>query len=168
MPSVRRLTLSATVVVFALLLSACVSPSPAATPEPTEAPTPTETAAPAVVGPTPVFDVGCDDLVDTGDLQAFVGAGVAPIAPVAQAERIATIDPDAAALDQLGSLVCDWSDGQQWASPWGPPPESCRTPDSRSLPMPKRPLSAMSIPTRPPYRLAVRSQREWSEVRRHR
>ncbi len=122
MPSARRLALSITVVAFALLMSACTAP-PAAAPAPVGTPTPTETAVPAVEGPTPVFDVGCEELVDRAELQAFIGAGVAPIALVTQGQRVATVYPDVAALDQLGSLACDWIDGQQWASPWGPPPE---------------------------------------------
>ena len=34
-----------------------------------------------------------------------------------------TVTPDDAARDQIGSLVCDWNDGQEPASPWGPPPD---------------------------------------------
>ncbi|GAA1809905.1 hypothetical protein [Agromyces neolithicus] len=122
MPSPGRFALLAAAAAFGVLMTGCTA-GPAPTGVATPTPTPTETVAPVVDRPTPVFAVGCDELVDPAELQTFVGAGVAPIALVTPAERVATISPDVAAVDQLGSLVCDWTDGQHSESPWGPPPD---------------------------------------------
>ena len=102
-------------------MSACTPAD--SSPAPTVAPTPSETAGPVVDRPEPVFDVACDDLVDSRQLQSFIGLGVSAIMLIDPTDRVLTGTPDEAARDQIGSLVCDWNDGQRAVSPWGPLPD---------------------------------------------
>ena len=116
----RPLVVGATIIVLAASMSAC---TPAASSPPTVAPTPSETLGPVVDRPEPVFGVACDELVDSRELQSFIGVGVSAISLIEPANRVLTVTPDEAARDQIGSLVCDWNDGQRATSPWGPPPD---------------------------------------------
>lgn len=93
--------------VAAVAFSGCV----AATPTETEPPvaTPTSSVEPAIAdGPEPRIDADCDDIVDPAAMQEFVGVIVNPLAPVDLADLL---DPDSAAVVQLGALSCTWTNG---------------------------------------------------------
>src|SRR5688500_2049352 len=100
MARIRHLAVGATIIALAALMSAC---TPAASsPTPTVSPTPSESVAPVVDRPEPVFGIACDDLVDSRELQSFIGSGVAAVALLDPADRVLTVTPDEAARDQIG------------------------------------------------------------------
>lgn len=100
------------------LLAACVAERPSPTVVPTPSPSLSASAEPVPIdAPTPRFAAGCEDLLPTASLQAFLGEGVAPLAAV---DLDAVNSPDASAAAQLGARTCEWDDGRPstaWVGP---------------------------------------------------
>lgn len=107
-------------VLLAVALAGCVAPTPVPSPAPTLDPTPPATTDPEPAGPTPRIDASCENVIDLAALREFVGAGTQQLEAVAPAERLS---PDAASIDQLGALACQWSNGLQGVASTGPDPD---------------------------------------------
>ncbi|QEO15317.1 hypothetical protein FLP10_13435 [Agromyces intestinalis] len=115
----RRAALPAIAVLSGMLaLTACTAPPGAAAPDDSEPPTsPTPSAEPVEAGPEARIPVDCDGLASTAALQLLVGETANPLAPVPAIDRL---DPDDAAVTQLGGIDCQWTNGLG-ASTWTGP-----------------------------------------------
>jgi hypothetical protein len=116
LPSAARAGLLDASLAAVVMLTACTGePTPVATPPASSAPAPTQTPV-TDPGPTSRIDLDCDDLVDPVVLQTFIG-GDAPLVAVTVSDRLT---PDRASFEQLGGLVCEWTNHPE-PSYWGPP-----------------------------------------------
>jgi hypothetical protein len=107
-----RAAMAAVAVGAALILTGCASgPVPGATARPDRA-TSSATASVEPVESAPVqrFDLGCEQLLASGDVTALFGSEVSPQKDTSTIESLS--GPRGNAVRQLGGIVCLWSDGR--------------------------------------------------------
>ena len=101
-------------VLLVALLAGCAPTPPApaeSTPPPVAEPTPTPTpTVDPVTAPEPLLDLTCDSLVGDGVGQLFTG-GVSATDPERTIAEAGTSIAYKYAVEQLGGLACEWSNG---------------------------------------------------------
>lgn len=113
------------------LLAGCAAARPSETAEPTGAATATAAPSPAPVdAPTPRYPIECGEVLPLETIVAFLGDGIAGVAPV---DLGAVEPPDASAGAQLGALDCAWDDGRP-ADTWTGPAERAQSARLQILP----------------------------------
>lgn len=117
----RLRALAPVLLIATVLLTACTSPTPAPSATVTSTPTPEPTVTALASEPLPRFDLACDDLVPP-PATAF-RAPVAPRDPIATYAGATGYLPRLSAIQAIGGLVCEWSNGQPQASVTGANPD---------------------------------------------
>ena len=113
-------------VVLVTLLAGCTPTPPAPTSAPpTEAPSPTPTPTPTVApitAPEPLLDLTCDTLLGDGVVRLFTG-GVSAHDPERTIAEAGTSVAYKYAVEQLGGLACEWSNGVAQSDKLGADPD---------------------------------------------
>ena len=111
--------------VLVALLAGCAPTPPApveSTPPPVTAPTPTPTpTVDPITAPEPLLDLTCDSLVGDGVGQLFTG-GVSEVDPERTIAEAGTSVAYKYAVEQLGGLACEWSNGVPQSDKMGSDP----------------------------------------------
>ena len=123
-----HMTKTSTAILLALALaatlSACDPTSPGPAPSGTASSDPTSSPKPEVVpitAPTPNLALDCDDLLSSASLATLFTGGVTQVDPEQTIIEAANLIPYKYAVEQLGGIACEWSNGQ---------PQSAKTGDN--------------------------------------
>lgn len=113
------------VIVAALLLSACAaSPAPAASTEPapaTETTTPEPEPEPGTQ-PASRYDLTCDELVPPNVVSDMFDVPLEPVDPLVTAASAGISVPRMTSILSIGGLACEWSNGEASNSQFGSNP----------------------------------------------
>jgi len=114
--SARCAGIAGVVLAVVLVTSGCSPTEPASTPDPVETPSASATPVAEPTEPTPLLDLACDELASSADLAVAIDAGIEGANPHESIRGAGADLPYTFAIEALGGIACQWSNGEFYNS----------------------------------------------------